>query len=190
MSVLPFYFLFKFSKQLFFFSYGVYNFLNKSNVLHNYQPSFLPERSTAHASLHITDLLTKVFDCNHYLSGTFPGLSRSFHILLHEIFVGKVDLCSIRGPSLTWHFSGRPQSVTGKNGLSPPRLIPYGVPHGSILGSLLLVIYINDLHKTRKLLLVILYADGMDLFLFPPRFGFAFSTLYKISSAKYTPGFV
>jgi len=74
----------------------------------------------------------------------------------------------IRNTNLKWfrnYLSGRKQGVSiGKFYCSRLRKILCGVPQGSILGPLLFLIYINDLHKSSSALNCILFADDTNLF--------------------------
>ena len=74
----------------------------------------------------------------------------------------------------------RTQSVCTNGVLSEPRTISFGVPQGSILGPLLLIIYINDLPLVVQGCSVKLYAD--DTFIY-----FASNSASKIQ-AQLTSG--
>ena len=90
-------------------------------------------------------------------------LSKAFDMLDHDILVTKLKHYGIDDKPLTW-FTNRMQFVeidgTGSNLLH----IEKGVPQGSILGPLLFIIYINDIHKSNKEFKFITYADDTTLF--------------------------
>ena len=74
----------------------------------------------------------------------------------------------IRGNTLKWfesYLSDRSQYVTYDGMQSQILPIKYGVPQGSILGSLLFIIYMNDICNVSDLLYTILYADDTSVLL-------------------------
>ena len=62
------------------------------------------------------------------------------------------------------YFSCRRQFVQINQTCSSMQTIKYGVPQGSILGSLFFVLYINDLPKDFKLTERLLFADDTSIF--------------------------
>ena len=61
------------------------------------------------------------------------------------------------------HLENRTQYVNFDNVNSDHQKISTGVPQGSILGPLLFLIYVNDLHNSSKLFQFILFADDTTL---------------------------
>ena len=73
----------------------------------------------------------------------------------------------IRGIVLDWftnYFSKRKQYVSINNVHSNMLPVAYGVPQGSILGSLLFILFINDITNISKLAELIMFADDANLF--------------------------
>ena len=78
----------------------------------------------------------------------------------------KIENTGIRGPALNWattYFKGSQQRVIVIGACSSWNSIVCGVPQGSILAPLLILIYINDLPLVRKSLDFILFADDTNL---------------------------
>ena len=94
--------------------------------------------------------------------GIFVDLKKAFNTVNHEVLLGQLDRCGVRGLPLRWlssYLRGRQQFVTIDGHCSQQRTIEVGVPQGSILGPIPIVIYINDLPNASSFLWPILYAD-------------------------------
>ena len=61
------------------------------------------------------------------------------------------------------YLTNRTQYVAIDDTNSPPLPITCGVPQGSVLGPLLFLLYINDLHRVSSILFTILFADDTTL---------------------------
>ena len=96
----------------------------------------------------------------------FIDLSKAFDTVNHDILLYKLKHYGIKGSIFNWlksYLTNRNQFVLYKNtGLLD---ILCGVPHGSILGSLLFLLYINDMHRASNIISTITIADDTNLFL-------------------------
>ena len=118
--------------------------------------------------LSITQDIFKGFDANPPLDtrGVFLDISKAFDRVWHEGLLYKLHSYRISGSLLNLlrdFLSGRVQRVilNGKNSIW--KLIKVGVPQGSILGSLLFLIFINDLPTSLETVPKI-FADDTSLF--------------------------
>ncbi len=85
-----------------------------------------------------------------------------------EVLLTKLKHYGIRGVAFDWFSSylhNRYQQVVCNRIASKFRTVKFGVPHPSILGPLLFLIYINDLPNTSSVLHYILFADDSNIFL-------------------------
>ena len=101
--------------------------------------------------------------------GIFVDLQKAFDTVDHEILLAKLNHYGIRGISNSWfksYLSFRSQYVSISGFESSVKFIKYGVPQGSVLGPLLFLIYINDLHKAINYCMVHHFADDTNLLLF------------------------
>ena len=144
----------------------VYNrlisYLNKNNILYDYQFGFRSNHDTAMAVTEMVDKIAEAIDSKKISLGIFIDLSKAFDTINHNILIQKLSFYGIRGLSLEWfksYLSDRSQFVYYNNAKSTVEKITCGVPQGSILGPLLFLLYVNDISNISKILHFILFAD-------------------------------
>ena len=95
-------------------------------------------------------------------------LPKAFDTVNHKILLENLDYYGIRGicnDVVRSCLSNRQQKVYIAQESSTMRLVKPGIPQGSVLGSLLFIIYINDLHFKLQRLTVQPIADDTCLLL-------------------------
>ena len=97
---------------------------------------------------------------------TSRNCKKAFDTVDHEILLAKLDHYGIHGTENAWfksYLSGRTQFVKISNSQSSSKSIRHGVPQGSVLGPLLFLVYINDLHKCIRTSETYHFADDTHL---------------------------
>ena len=124
--------------------------------------------STEHAILQLVNNIFSSFEREEYTLGIFIDLTKTFDTADHKILISKLWY-GIKGKMLKWlksYLNERKQSISYSNvGKTSMYSIICGVPQGSILGPLLFLIYVNDLHKASSILKPVMFADDTNLFL-------------------------
>ena len=146
----------------------LYDFLKRNNVLFKSQYGFRDGHSTVHAITELCSDIYKGFEERKLTLGIFLDLSKAFDTVNHSILLKKLEYYGIRGISLDWfksYVTNRMQFVQYKNAKSEILEIKCGVPQGSVLGPLLFIIYINDLHKCLEKAKALLFADDTTLYM-------------------------
>ena len=130
------------------------------------QFGFRPKYSTTHALINITESIRQTLDEGSFVWGILVDLQKAFDTVDHKILLHKLDY-RIRGVSNDWfksYLSDHKQfvSINGYNSDLMP--VNCGVAQGSVLGLLLFLICINDLHKAVQYCKVHHFADDTNLF--------------------------
>ena len=142
-------------------------YFNENNLFYHSQYGFRPKHSTELAALHLIDKLTLDMDANEVPINIYLDLSKAFDTINHEILLDKLQHYGVNGKPhelLKNYLTNRKQYVHLKDTDSSQKVISTGVPQGSILGPLLFIIYINDLHKACTNFTPIIYADDTTLY--------------------------
>ena len=144
----------------------VHSFLQNENLIYKQQFGFRPKHSTTHALINITENIKEALDNGKSACGVFVDLKKAFDTVNHEILLQKMSRYGIHGPIHKWfksYLSNRFQFVSILGFDSKKQSIKHGVPQGSVLGPLLFLIYINDLHNAIKHSKTFLFADDTNL---------------------------
>ncbi len=94
-------------------------------------------------------------------------MSKAFDRIQHLILLEKLRTTNIKGNLHSWFSSclcGRKQRITLPGGTSSTLAVTPGVPQGSILGPILFLTYVNEIHNIVTSSSVSCFADDTKLF--------------------------
>ena len=144
-------------------AYGqLYEYLSSHALFNDSQYGFRKYHSTELAALELVDRIHKEIDENKIPFSVFLDLSKAFDTLEHDILLHKLQYDGISGTALDWfrsYLTERYQYVDYNGVSSSMKLLTTGVSQGSILGPLLFISYMNDIHTVSNNFNFILYAD-------------------------------
>ena len=145
----------------------LYKYLTTEKFLYSKKFGFQTGLSTEHAVVQLVDQIYKSFQKYHYTLGVFIDLSKAFDTVDHTVLIRKFETCGIKDINLAWlrsYLTNRIQYIPITHDLqTDTKNICCGVPQGSILGHLLFLLYVSDLHNSSALD-SIMFADDTNLF--------------------------
>ena len=137
------------------------NHLDRNKILYKHQYGFQRNKSTEHSIIHALNFIGQAMNDNKYAIGVFFDLKKAFDVCSHDILLMKLSRMGIRGTALAWfksYLADRSQVVDINGHHSRSRKIKISVLQGSILGPILFLCFINDLHTVTSLF-TLMYAD-------------------------------
>ena len=145
----------------------LHKYLTATKKLYPKQFGFQGGHSTEHAIVKLVNQTYESFERNKYTLCVFIDLSKAFDTVNHSVLINKLQMYDVTGVSLAWfcsYLANRKQYISlGHNRKTGTQNILCGVPQGPILGSLLFLLYVNDLPNS-SVLEPIMFEDDTNLF--------------------------
>jgi hypothetical protein len=148
--------------------YQMVQFLVEKGILNKRQHAFIKNHSTASNLLDCLRDWTVGLNSHSQTDLVYIDFSKAFDSIVHAKLLFKLELYGITGKLLQWisgFLSNRQQCVVLEHVMSPVSDVLSGVPQGTVLGPILILIYINDIDSVCCGNTVVqLYADDVKLY--------------------------
>ena len=127
----------------------IFNVINEyiEPFLSNLLTGFRKNRNTQHCLLKMLEKWKEALDKNNFVDAIFMDLSKAFDTPNHDLLIAKLEVYGLSVSSFTYirsYLNQRLRRTGVNNSFTLWKDIIAGVPQGSILGSLLFDIYINE----------------------------------------------
>ncbi len=125
----------------------IISFIESHNILHNFQFGFRVKKSTSHALAHVLSSLIDKCNNDKMIAFAVLDLKKAFDVINHDLLLSKISHYGIRGLSMKWlssYLFNRTQKTKVSGCYSDIKSGTAGESQGSILGSLLFLIFVND----------------------------------------------
>ena len=144
----------------------LYDFLQDNKLLLDTRFMFQNNHSCQPALITLTKEIYNAIQTGNLFGLLQLDLNKAFDLVNHTLLLEKLKLYHCNADTICWfqsYLKNRSQRVSVKSTLSQPQTINSGVPQGSILGTLLFLIYINNMPLFIKRINTMLYADDATI---------------------------
>ena len=145
----------------------LYEYFEVNGLLSPVQSSFRSGHSTQDVLLKFVDDWKIALDKGLIVGTVMVDLSKAFDSIDHSLLLSKLQALGIEGSELAWfadYLKGKQQSVVINSVPSQWKQVIRGVPQGSMLEPLLLLVFVNNLPKVVHHCTVNLYTDDTAIY--------------------------
>ena len=142
------------------------HFLEKYKLLYLFQFGYRKLHNTTLALIELTDRIRSSIADGDIALGLFIDFTKAFDTVDHNILLYKLNHYGVRGHANNFfrsYLSNRSQFTVINGVESSIKKITCGVPQGSVLGPILFLIYVNDIHRCVTNCKTRLFADDTSL---------------------------
>ena len=122
-------------------------YLEFHSLITPYQSAYLKKHATVTCLHRVVDDMCESIDDGLVYGMCFSDIEKCFDTINHDILLQKLKHYGIGGNAFDWfrdYLCGRRPCVRVDNITSELRPCPIGVPQGSILGPILILLYVNE----------------------------------------------
>ncbi|CAB4035087.1 Hypothetical predicted protein [Paramuricea clavata] len=136
------------------------------NIINRCQHGFTSAKSCTTQLIQVIDTIGKLLDQGEQIDVVYLDMSKAFDKVNHTKMIDKLRSFGFNGGLLTWfqsYLRHRRQKVTALGSTSMSTLVTSEVPQESILGTILFLLYVNDLPDAISSSTIATFADDTKL---------------------------
>ena len=137
--------------------------MDSNSLLYELHSGFRSAFSTDSCLIHLSDFIRKQQDKGHYTGMVILDLQKAFDAVNHKILLDKLRAIGVGQIAVQWfnsYLSCRQQLVNTADINLYFRNVLCGVSQGSILGSFLFLVHVNDMKAVVKCKLLLYAGEG------------------------------
>jgi hypothetical protein len=142
-----------------------YSFFSVKSSIMSAQHGFFKSKSTMTNLIEFTSYVLNCMENRVQVDAIYTDFSKTFDKVSHRLLLRKLGKLGFGGSFLAWirsYLTGHEQFVRASGSQSRRFSVRSGVPLGSHFGTLLFILFINDIFSCLKSLL--LYANDLKIF--------------------------
>ena len=144
----------------------LFEFLTANNLLSKNQFAYRKLHSTITSLLNVTDFWYSNVDQKNINISPFLDFRKALDTIDHDVLLAKLKKYGICQKELAWfasYLTGRQQYCYHNGRNLKKRLVTCGIPQGSCLGPLLIILYTNEFEESLTKFTPNMYADDTSL---------------------------